>query len=186
MKETYLDILQEIEQLNGKDNKFWIISRETGVFLQILLRAVKAQKVLEIGTGVGYSGLYIASILKHMNDRLYTVESNDQRFSMAQDNFRRADLNDCITQIKGHAPEILDTFLNFELDFVFLDATKIEHIDYFNSVYEFLKKGGIIAIDNSLSHYDQFEKFFMVLKKHPRIKGEILHLGSGLGVFAKT
>ncbi len=161
------DLLTELEAESGK---YWNVPRTTARFLFEMLRFLSfsspgEMNVLEIGTSNGYSGIWLANALASMKEKgkLYTIESHDQRFELAKGNFKRSGLDDYIVQVKGHAPEI---FLQKDGSFwpvfemVFMDATKMEYISYFDEVLFLMSRGGLIVADNCLSHFKELEGFF--------------------------
>jgi len=107
LEERIRSVLLELEKVKSDGGSFWNVPRSTGVFLNSLVRALDAKRVLEIGTSNGYSGVFFAEALLHTGGKLYTIESHAKRFLMARENFERAGVTDVIVQIKGHAPEII-------------------------------------------------------------------------------
>lgn len=171
------DLLKNLEKTR---EKYWNITPETGLFLNLLIKDRKYKKILEIGTSNGYSGIWLAEGLKATNGHLYTVESHKkERFNLATENFKKAGLSKYITQILGHAPEdIPKTPRKFDL--AFFDATKYEHIDYFNTLKTRIKKGGIIVTDNINSHEKELAEYRRAVTKNPQFHSVKLDLGTGL------
>ncbi len=165
------------EEAKEKGNPYWIISRETGEFLNKLILEKNIKRVLEVGTSVGYSGIWLAEALTHTDGKLYTIESHNERFKMANKNFKEADLQDYIIQLKGHAPdvEIHDMF-----DLLFLDATKIEHLSYLIAFLFHMKKNGIIVADNALSHEREMKKYKDYIFNSDQLESKLIETGTGL------
>ena len=138
-----LPILKELEK--SREN-FWNITPDVGAFLFTLIKERNYKIGLEIGTSNGYSGIWLSKALEEQGGHLYTIESHAQRFQMAEENFKKAKIKN-ITQIKGHAPEAIPKKPKM-LDFAFFDATKYEHIKYFEILESRIKKGGMIITDN--------------------------------------
>ncbi|MBD3270509.1 methyltransferase, partial [Candidatus Peregrinibacteria bacterium] len=115
------ELLKKLEEAR---NQFWNIDRSTALFMYSLIRASNFKNVLEIGTSNGYSGIWIAKALQITNGELVTVESNDIRYNLANENFIKANVNSLILQIKGHAPEVLKSIESKQFDLIFVDATK--------------------------------------------------------------
>jgi len=172
-----------LAELEAQASNYWNISRHTAEFLSILLDGLEAKRVLEIGTSNGYSGIWFASVLKKREGKLITIESHAERFKIATKNFERAGLSLNIKQVLGHAPEIFADEIEIQqgdFDFIFLDATKAEHIKYFDSVLKLIKKGGIIVADNVLSHWEKMESYAKYVKSKENIDSIILPIGAGL------
>ena len=140
---------------------------------------------MEIGTSIGYSGIYFAEALRERNGKLYTVESHVGRFEQAENNFKEAGLSDYIVQINGHAPEIFGD-LNEKFDLIFLDATKMEYKSYIEGVLPKLKTGGLIVADNCESHKDAMEDFFTYVENSPNLKGQLLSFDNGIYLILKS
>lgn len=175
------DVLARIEKEHAAQ-PVWIVGRDTGRLLRFLVRVVQPLCVLEIGTSVGYSGLWMASGLE-MNGQgeLWTIESHAERYGRAQQNFAEAGLAHRIHSVKGHAPEIFEE-LSFPqgIDFAFFDATKMEHASYLEVVLPLLNSGAMLAVDNVGSHRGVMESFVDALKNDPCFEVVELTVGSGL------
>lgn len=169
-----------LEELEKTSKQYWNISRETANFLSILIKAVKPKEVLEIGTSNGYSGIWIAKALKEVNGHLMTIEFWDNRQSIAIENFKKCGVDDIITPKLGSALKIIDEEIKYPLDFVFIDANKSEYVKYFDLLHPLVKKGGIIAADNVLSHEEKVKPFVDKIKNHPDYQAQILNLPAGL------
>ncbi len=175
-----------LKELEKTQKKYWNVSFITGQFLNLLIKDRKYKKILEIGTSNGYSGLWIAEALSFTKGHLYTIESHKkERFSLAEKNFKLSGLAKYITQIQGHAPEVIPSQPKF-FDMAFLDATKYEYIDYFNAIKNRIKKGGVIIADNIISHKNALNKFIKTVKKDSSWSSVELNLKSGLLICIKV
>lgn len=175
-----------LQQLESTRHLYWNISPKTGQFLNLLIKERKYKNVLEIGTSNGYSGLWLAEALKQNHGHLWTIESHKERFTLAKKNFEKSGLSNFITQIPGHAPEVIPKMPR-HLDLIFLDATKYEYSIYFKTLQNRLKKGGQIIADNAISHKEDLKEYYKFLKNLPsNWENFILKLGSGLSVSYKN
>lgn len=173
-----------LEELEKTQKDFWNISRQTGNFLNMLIKISKSKNALEVGTSNGYSGIWIAKALKETYGKLTTIEYYEKRISLAKEHFRICGVDDLITIKQGSATEVMEG-LEEEFDFVFIDANKSEYIKYFEIIHPKLKKGGIITADNITSHPDKVADFIKSIKAHPDYQVEILDLPGGLLVGQK-
>lgn len=160
-------------------NVHWNVSRETGNFLRLLVILLDAKIVVEIGTSIGYSGLWFADGLQQTQGKLFTVESHDERFMEATKHFTEADVLDVVTQIKGHAPEVLDDIVE-DIDLAFFDATKMEHVSYWEALADKVRVGGVIVTDNILSHAEEFAAYREFVEKDERFEHTVMSIGTGL------
>ena len=185
MDDKVLKVIEKLEKVRKEtDNIYWNISSETAKFLYIWVKSMKAKNVLEIGTSNGYSGLWLASAISGNGGSLTTVESFQERFDLAEENFAEAGLAEVVNQVLGHAPEIIPD-LQGEFDFAFFDATKKEHITYFDTVLPKLKTGGVIVVDNVVSHKEQLKEFIDYVDERQDVESLEVPLGSGLLMILK-
>jgi len=146
-----LQTLHKQQQQSG--NPTWNIDEPTGKFLASLVLAKQCKRVLEIGTSIGISALWFALALRETGGTLVTVESHGERYAEATNNFLKAGAEGIITQVKGHAPEVLRE-ISGAFDLMFFDATKCEHESYIDNLAPRLNNGGIVITDNIDSHAD--------------------------------
>jgi len=184
MDKKIITVLEKLEKIPDRQERFWNVSPETGKFLNILTHSIGAKTVLEIGTSNGYSGILFAEALSHTGGKLYTVESHQERFDLAHDNFKESGVLQFVEQLFGHAPEVFETpeFQQRGLlfDLVFLDATKMEYSSYLDAVLPLLKQNGILLADNMLSHEQSLENFLTQVQRNQELSSVVIPLGSGL------
>lgn len=176
-------VLKELRVLQERGEQYWNIAEPSAVFLNMLVRILNAQNVLEVGTSNGWSGLYLCDALVDTKGKLYTIESHKARFEFAEQNFKKADVSDIVTQIKGHAPEAAIEFFGNDkpiFDLILLDATKEETISYVEAFKPFCRKGTVIIVDNVNSHKEALAKFLQYIKEREDIKSMKLDIGAGL------
>lgn len=180
-------VCERIERENLKEN-VWIVGPETARFLHLLVRSLAPKVVIEIGTSVGYSALWIADALRKNGEGvLWTVESHAGRFDRAQENIKEAGLELWIRSVKGHAPEIFagprfEVFRGKKVvDFVFLDATKMEHQSYIDALIPLLAPGAFLVVDNVQTHrFGLMHEFIQRMHSDSRFEVLELNLGAGL------
>lgn len=181
MKTSLKNLLRSLEKTR---HLYWNIDRQTGQFLNLLIRERKFKTVLEIGTSNGYSAIWLAEALTHNKGHLYTIESHKQdRYNLALENFKKSGLKN-ITAIVGHAPQTIPKNPH-NFDMAFLDATKYETVDYFNAIEKRIKKDGIIVTDNIDTHKKDLLPFMKTLKNSRKWTSAILNIGSGLMISQK-
>lgn len=167
-----------------------------GLLLKFISKMINPEKILEIGTFTGYSTICLARGLAE-NGSIITIEKNDQLKSITQKYFKLTKLSNKITQLFGEAlkiiPEINDCF-----DLVFIDADKREYFEYYNLIFDKLKKGGFILADNvfwngkvikPLEKKDTYTKgiikFNEFVKQDQRVEKITLNLRDGLMILRK-
>ena len=139
-------MLAEIEALAGRE-EIPIVHWETGRFLAVLVRALRPQRVLEVGTAIGYSTVHMAEELE--GGQIVTVELDPQRAAQAREFFAQAGLDDRISLIEGEAREVI-AGLDGPFDLVFLDAKKRQTRDYLRLLEPKVREGSALVVDNML------------------------------------
>jgi predicted O-methyltransferase YrrM len=164
------------------DQEMLAITAETGIFFSVLLKGIKARRILEVGTSAGFSTLWFADAMgKNHSTRVITIEMNPQKAEWALKNFKEAGVDKMIEIKQGVALDLLHK-LKGKFDFVFLDADKENIIRYFDLVLPMVRIGGIIAADNML-YPDHFrpamKKYARHVNSKPNIQSVTVPIGMG-------
>jgi len=117
-------------------------------FLQLLVKIIGAQRILEIGCFTGYSALAMAEVLPH-DGELITIDMDKGVTETAQEFWSRSDAGKKINLKIGKASEVINT-LEGSFDLIFIDADKEGYIDYVKTTSSLLSPNGLIAADNTL------------------------------------
>jgi caffeoyl-CoA O-methyltransferase len=189
----------------SKKKMMLAITYETGLFFNILLKAMNADKVLEIGTSTGYSTLWFVDALLHnrtynRNNKLasskplITIENDPVKIKRASKNFSDAGVIDKIEIMAGPALENLSQLSRRSpknhdlLDFVFIDADKENLNQYFDLVLPMIRVGGIVATDNVLypeEYRSVMTSFLNYIKAKPNIQSVTIPIGHGEEITTK-
>jgi len=137
-RETHINVLQP-RMLSGHFQ---------GRVLSMISHMVQPKNVLEIGTYTGYSALCFAEGLAE-GGKIITIDKNEELEELVQTYIEKAGLSNSISCVIGDAMGIIPT-LKEEFDMVFIDADKSNYINYYNLVFDKVRKGGYILIDNVL------------------------------------
>ena len=131
------------------------ISKNIGMFYNIMLKSINAKKILEIGMSVGYSGLWFADAVMsstQSDGQIITIDREKFKIDKATQNFEEAGVYSLIKIREGEAKKILheikEEFGENYFDFIFIDADKESYIEYFDLCLPLVRKGGIIGADN--------------------------------------
>ena len=135
----------------AEENFIPIVRDETAKILMEECKKNSPQKILEIGTAIGYSGILM---LKSCNGHLYTIEKDISRYEIAKENFVKYGMSERVTLMLGDAKEQLEILKshNYKFDFVFLDGPKGQYIKYLPTIKSLLNKNAILFSDNVLMH----------------------------------
>ena len=164
------DICNLIEKEALNDN-VPIIRKEMGNLLKVLIALKQPERILEVGTAVGYSSILMSENMPQ-NCKITTIENYDKRIPVAKNNFKRAGKEDVITLIEGDALEVLKT-LDGPYDFIFMDAAKGQYINYLPDIKRVLRKGGLLISDNILQEGEIVESRYAVTRRNRTIHARI-------------
>ena len=156
------DICNLIEKEALNDN-VPIIRKEMGNLLKVLIALKQPERILEVGTAVGYSSILMSENMPE-NCHITTIENYDKRIPVAKNNFIRAGVIDKITLIEGDAADVLKT-LDGPYDFIFMDAAKAQYIVILPDILRLLSPGGILITDNVLQEGDLVQSRFAVCRR---------------------
>lgn len=126
------------------------VSSNQGKFLQILARSCGARRILELGTLVGFSTIWLARALD-ADGQLITVEFDAGNHALALENLRKAGLAHIVEARHGKALEVLHDLIASNcppFDFIFIDADKPPYLDYLRLVLRLSRPGTLIVLDN--------------------------------------
>ena len=149
----------------AKETDVPIIRREMESFLKVILEIKKPKSILEIGSGIAYSTLFMAGCTK---SHITTIENYDKRLKLASENILKSGLSDRITLIEGDALCALP-FLKCPYDFIFMDAAKGQYIAFLPEAIRLLKKGGVLLADNVLQDGDLIESRYITERRQRTI-----------------
>lgn len=144
-----------------------IIRKEMQSFIKTLLALKKPQRILEVGTAVGFSTLLMCEY-SQPEMHITTIENYEKRIPKARENFQRAGRESQITFLEGDAGQILKE-LSGSYDLIFMDAAKGQYIHFLPEVLRLLKKGGLLVSDNVLQDGDIIESRFAVTRRNRTI-----------------
>ncbi len=193
---SYLDELEAY----SKKTQVPIIRKETQSLIRTLLVMNKPKRILEVGTAIGFSALFMREFMPK-DGHITTIEKYEKRIPLASENFKRFDTDERITLIEGDAADVLKQ-LEGPFDFIFMDAAKGQYIHFLPEVLRLLETGGVLLSDNVLQDGDVIQSRFAVtrrdrtihkrmrdylytLKKHEQLETAILTLGDGVALSVK-
>ena len=188
---------QELEKIKQKalEEHIPIIMDDTLEVVDKILTELKPNRILEIGTAVGYSAMCFSEYLDP-NGKIDTIERDEERIAEAKINIEKVGVTDKINIYEGDAVEILPT-LNEKYDVVFIDAAKGKYPFFLKEALRMINSNGVILADNILykgyvmSDYNKHKQrtavrnlreYIKEVTENPDIETEILEVGDGLAV----
>ncbi len=186
--------LQKIKE-KALEEHIPIIMDDTLEVIQKLLIENKPNRILEIGTAVGYSAICFSEFLSEFG-KIDTIEREIDRVEQAKENIKLTEVEDKINIYEGDAVDILPT-LNEKYDIVFIDAAKGKYPFFLKEAMRMINKNGIIIADNVLykgyvmGDYNKHKQrtavrnlreYIKEITENENIETEILEVGDGLAI----
>jgi predicted O-methyltransferase YrrM len=165
-----------------------------GRFLSMISHMIQPQFVLEIGTFTGYATQCLAEGLKP-GGQVYSIELNNEYDHIIEPNLEQAGLRDKITVLYGDALDIIPR-LDYQFDLVFIDAAKINYLDYYTLVIDKVNTNGVIIADNVLwggkvveaskdEDTESIDRFNKAILADDRVENLLLPIRDGLMICRK-
>lgn len=188
---------EELEKIKEKalEEHIPIIMDDTLEVVEKTLRDIKVDRLLEIGTAVGYSAMCFSEFLSEKGV-IDTIERDTERVKEARINIKKVGVENKINILEGDAVEILPTITE-KYDVVFIDAAKGKYPFFLKEALRMLKPQGIILADNILykgyvmSDYNKHKQrtavrnlreYIKEISENPNLETEILEVGDGLAI----
>lgn len=155
------------------------ITPDTGAFLAVLVKAMRARRILEIGTSNGYSTLWLADAAAAVDGTVVTVEMAASKIALARANFARAGLAERITQHEGDAGALLAGLGDGAFDLVFLDSQRSAYLAWWPDLRRVLRAGGLLVVDNATSHAHEMADFTAAVQADGGFTTSLVPVGKG-------
>ena len=189
-----LEKLAEIKQ-KALEQHIPIIMDDTLEVVAKILLEKRPNRILEIGTAVGYSAICFSAYLNE-NGKIDTIERDEGRVREAKENIKKAEVESKINIYEGDAVEILPT-LQEKYDVVFIDAAKGKYPFFLKQALRLIQNGGVIIADNVLykgyvmGDYNKHKQrtavrnlreYIAEVTNNANLQTEILEVGDGLAI----
>ena len=160
------EYLLEIEK-EALEDSVPIIKRPTQNLIRFILRHNNIKKVLEVGTAVGFSSIFMTEYMGK-DCKIITIENMESRIKKAHENIKKTGWESMIYMIEGDATVELSK-INETFDMIFIDAAKGQYNSYFNDIISKLRPGGILLSDNVLQDGDIGNSRYAVTRRNRTI-----------------
>ena len=178
-----------------------LVDAEVGALLRVLATTVNASRILEIGTAIGYSGIWLAGALP-ARGMLVTMELDEDRAREARENFARAGLSDRVSVVVGDA-QLTIAKVAGPFDLIFQDGAKALYTPLLDRLVALLRPRGLLVTDNVLWDGEVVPGFQKAPRKnpeetraiieynqrvaaHPQLLTSIVPLRDGVSISVKT
>jgi predicted O-methyltransferase YrrM len=162
-------LLQQLEADPGRLQANWCVPPQEGKLLYLLASLLQAKQILEVGTSIGYSTLWLGLCVTETGGQIETIDASVERLSQATNHFEAAGLENIVQPHLGDACSILQTLLDQgrRYDLMFIDARKSEYREYLRFAESLVSSGGLLVADNTQSHRNQMLDFLEVVSTSP-------------------
>lgn len=191
------EILNKIKE-EALENHVPIVEDEPLKVIETILKLKRPNRILEVGTAVGYSAINFAKYLCGENSKLKTIELKESMYNKALENITAMGLNDKIEAINADATEYMRNIPDDEqYDVVFIDAAKGQYLVFLEEAIRLTKVGGVIIADNmlyrgrTLSDYNdhkhrtatnRLREYLVVMEEDERLDSTLIKIGDGLAI----
>ena len=191
--------LKELENFARKEN-IPIIPHETVAYFRFLMETIQPKNILEIGTAIGISALFMAQNAPEA--KITTIDRNPEMIGFAKENFAKVDNRQQITLLEGDAVDVLST-LTETYDFVFMDSAKSKYIVFLPEILKHLEVGGVVVLDDIFQGgdiakdimevrrgqrtiYRGLQRLFDATLNNPGLTASLVPLGDGILMLRKN
>jgi len=168
------------------------VGTESGKFLGLLVTIKGAKRVLELGTCLGYSSIWLGTALKETGGKLTSVEYDKQFYEITKKNVKAAGLGDVVEVIYGDARQVIKSF-DEAFDIIFQDSDKSLYPTMIDDCVGLLDIGGVLITDDTLfkpmgisdAMSEPIDEYNKLVNNHKCLRSTILPIGSGITLSVK-
>jgi predicted O-methyltransferase YrrM len=162
------------------------VEPETAELLGVLVRALGAQRVLEIGTSNGYSTIWLGDAAEAVGGSVLSLEIEAERTAQAADNLAQAGVDAFVELRTTDAGGALAGFDDGSFDLIFLDAERPQYVGYWPDLVRALRPRGLLVVDNCLSHAKELVDFSELVYGAEGITSTLVTVGAGVLLIVKS
>jgi predicted O-methyltransferase YrrM len=155
------------------------VEPDTAELLALLVRALAARRVLELGTSNGYSTLWLADAARSLGGRVLSVDVDSARIAQAGKHLAHAQLAEFVELRTEDAALTLASAEDASRDMIFLDAERPAYPTYWPDLIRVLRPGGLLVVDNVLSHAEEVRAFRGLVSEEPAVTEALVPTGAG-------
>jgi predicted O-methyltransferase YrrM len=161
------------------------VEPDTAQALSVIVKATAARRLLELGTSNGYSTVWLADAARSVGGHVVSVDVDASRSAQAAQNLNRAGLREHVELRVEDAAVSLRESAEQEWDMIFLDAERPAYAGYWPELVRALRPGGLLAVDNVLSHADEVSDFRALIRCEAHVSEAVVPTGAGLLLVVK-
>jgi predicted O-methyltransferase YrrM len=190
-RQTFLDELYahgraHDEQREDRLQRLRNVEPETAELLGVLVRAMSATRVLEVGTSNGYSTIWLADAAEAVGGSVISLELEPDRTAQAASNLSEAGVKAFVELRTQDAAEALAAFADDAFDLIFLDAERPLYAGYWPDLIRILRPNGLLVVDNTLSHAKELVEFSELVYASEQVTSTLVTVGAGVLLIVKS
>jgi predicted O-methyltransferase YrrM len=174
------------ESLPDRVRRLRNVEPETAELLGVLVRALNATRVLEIGTSNGYSTIWLGDAAEAVGGSVLSLEIEPERTALAADNLASAGVDAFVELRTADAGQQLAGFRDGSFDLIFLDAERPHYVGYWPNLVRALRPQGLLVVDNTLSHAKELVDFSELVYSAEGITSTLVTVGAGVLLIVKS
>ncbi len=180
MEQELFDVLSELEMQAGSN----IVPYQAAKMAAIMAVSNKARVIVEVGSGVGYTTLWLAYAASLTGGQVITCELDPAKVETTRANLDRAGMAGYVEILPGDARDTLRQ-RDEAVDFLFLDGENSQYETYFDVVYKQMGVGGMVVANGVVSDEDELADYTTYVQNHPNLESVAVPVGNGLEVSVK-
>jgi predicted O-methyltransferase YrrM len=162
------------------------VEPDTAQLLAVLVRALAAKRLLELGTSNGYSTLWLADAARSIDGSVLSVDVDPTRTAQALAHLSHVQLQDYVELRTEDGALTLSNAADASLDMIFLDAERPAYCGYWPDLLRVLRPGGLLVVDNVLSHAEEVQTFRKLVQDEDRVTEAVVPTGAGALLIVKS
>ncbi|WP_028926557.1 O-methyltransferase [Pseudonocardia acaciae] len=152
---------------------------DAAALLSVIIQAMGARTVVEVGTSNGYSTLWLADAVAGHGGRVLSIDLDADAQDRAAANLAAAGLSELVELRLGDGGEVLAGLPDGACDLLFLDSERPEYPGWWPHPVRVLRPGGLLAVDNVLSHPDEVAPLLRLIDDEPTLTSTVVPVGKG-------
>jgi len=179
LDELYRDGLRFDEAQADRRDRRRNLEPDAAALLSVVVQAMGARAVLEVGTSNGYSTIWLADAVRAVGGRVISVDTDVEAQRLAAANLSAAGLRDVVELRVTDGGAALAELPDGGVDVLFLDSERPEYPGWWPHLLRVLRPGGLLAVDNVLSHPDEVAPLLALVEAEPAFTATVVPVGKG-------
>ena len=181
MDQKLFDMMTQLEMYSSAEG---LLTYDAAKFISMLAISKNAKTMVEIGSGVGYSTLWLAYAASITGGKVISCELEAAKAEQAQANLTEAGVADYVELLSGDARELM-RHRDEAIDLVFVDGEPSQYETYFDVVYKRMSTGSMIIGNDVVNNENELSDYVSYVQNHPNLESVTVPIGDGLEITVK-